>query len=238
MAVRVGAIGKVLAAFVIALGALGTQAEAVAILTFDQLADGGTIAYNGTGGPATGTDVRFDTLVATGTPVNAGNYACIGCLLNYTTGANTMETAPVGGVRQYQWAGGGSFVLTGTVVNPVTLEEIASGTLLTGTFISATGTTIVIAGANNDTINFTGQGTDTKHPDLLAFFGITPGTPFNYSNFEGSGSGVVSSNGGFTGTVDEADLINNEIEAPEPASGLLMLLGIASIAAAGIRRRS
>jgi PEP-CTERM motif len=238
MANRLGAIGKLLTAATFAFGLLETNAEAIAILTFDQTTDGGNIAYNGTGGPATGTDVVFDILVAGGTPVNAGTYGCSGCLLNFTTGANTVESAPVAGIRNYQWAGGGSFVLTGTVFDPITLLPIASGTLLTGTFTSAAGFTQVLPGAANDILSFTGQGTDTKHPDLLAFFGIAPDAAFNYSNFEGSGVGTVGGNGSFTGGVNEADLINTEITngIPEPGSALLLLLGLGSLAA--YRRRS
>lgn len=240
MALRVGAIGKVLTAFVLAFGVLGTQAEALSILTFDQTVDGGTIGYAGGAAPATGSNVAYDILVATGTPLNAGTYGCSGCSLNFTTGANTVNTSLGGGLRSYQWAAGGTFTLTGTVFNPSDLSIIATGTLLVGSFTSASATTQILTGLNNDIINFIGQGTDTKNPDLLAFFGIT-NDAWNYSNFEGSGAGVVNATtGAYSGPVNEADLINTELTVivPEPASALLLLLGLGSIAAARIRRRS
>jgi hypothetical protein len=238
MASRLGFVSKFLTALVVAFGLLESRAEAIAVLTFDQTVDGGTIEYSGGGDFVTGTNVAFDLLVATATPLNAGTYGCSGCLLNFTTGANTSNTVLVAGTRNYTWAGGGSFVLTGTVFNPADLSVIASGTLLTGSFNSAQGLSVVLGTANDDIINFIGQGTDTKHPDLLAFFGIDPDSPFNYSNFEGSGQGTVGAGGSFNGVVDEADLINTESpdEVPEPASALLLLLGLGSIAAARMRR--
>jgi hypothetical protein len=237
MASRLGFVTKILTALVLTFGLLESRAEAIAVLTFDQTVDGGTIAYGGGAAPVIGTDVAFDLLVATATPLNAGTYGCSGCLLNFTTGANTSNLNLGGGLRNYTWAGGGSFVLTGTVFNPADLSVIASGTLLIGTFNSAQGLSVVLGGLNNDIINFIGQGTDAKHPDLLAFFGIDPDVPFNYSNFEGSGQGTVGAGGSFTGTVDEADLINTEITGiPEPTSALLLLLGLGSIVAARIRR--
>jgi hypothetical protein len=236
MAYRLGAIGKVLTAVIVAFGLLETQAEAIAVLTFDQSVDGGIVAYAGGAGPATGTDVAFDILVAAGTPLNSGTYGCSGCTLDFTTGANTSNTNLGGGLRAYVWAGGGSFVLTGTVFDPITLVVIASGDLLTGTFVQAQATTQNLSGAGRDIINFTGQGIDAKHPDLLAFFGLAD-EPFNFSNFEGSGEGTVGAGGIFSGTVNEADLINTEVvPMPEPASALLLLLGAASLAVYRRRR--
>src|SRR4030095_4035866 len=83
-----------------------------AILSFDNpTLDGGTVTYNGAGGPLVATDVIFQQVIGVNTPANAGGslYCFPGpCLLDFTTGANLTEGPP-----SYTFAGGGALTLTG-----------------------------------------------------------------------------------------------------------------------------
>ncbi len=77
-------------------------AQAAPLIDFDQVVDGGSLSYNGTGGALIGTDISFDLVQGIDTPSEAGTELdCIGCLLNFETGTNLSE-GPL-----YQWRGGG-----------------------------------------------------------------------------------------------------------------------------------
>src|SRR5687768_4296997 len=86
------------------IGAWGTSAQA-ATITFDQIIDGGTLSYDGAGGALVGTDISMDTITASGVP-NPGILTCVGCVLNFTTGANTLE-----GPAFWNFASGGTFTI-------------------------------------------------------------------------------------------------------------------------------
>ena len=73
-------------------------AQAAPLIDFDQVVDGGSLSYNGTGGALIGTDIRFDLVRGIDTPSEAETELdCIGCLLNFETGTNLSE-GPL-----YQW---------------------------------------------------------------------------------------------------------------------------------------
>jgi hypothetical protein len=176
------------------------RAFADPILEFDDAASfGGTITYTGDpGAPLVGTDIYIDTLIASGT-VPSGSYAIIGGDLDFTTGPNLSESSTLD-----TFAGGGSFVLSGTVIR-ADLSVVASGVLLTGSF---SGISVVIGQGGGKGL-FSAVGTDVKNPDLLAEFGIAPATPFEFANTEiGFASAGLQPDGGFVASVIDADVTN------------------------------
>ena len=77
---------------------LPVVANAVPNLKFDDgTTPGGTVSYNGAGGPAVGANIIFTTITGLETPANAGvTLTCTGCLMNFTTGNNLSEGPPAG----------------------------------------------------------------------------------------------------------------------------------------------
>ncbi len=192
-------------------------AHATASLTFDQFVQNGTIDYTTLGGPLVGTAIEFDFVTVAGTAFD-GTYGCQSCSLDFTTGNVTG-----GGPGLYTFGGGGSFVLTGGIG----AFGIPTGTiLLTGSFTNNPANVVTAAGSTG---GFVGYGTDQKNADLAAFLGIDPFL-WRYTNTEFSLSQLtINPDGTFSGNVTQADLQN--VKAPEPASSLLLLLGIGSLLA-------
>lgn len=199
------------------------SAQATASITFDQVVQGGTIAYSVVGGPLVGTDILFDFLVVSGTSAD-GPYGCSSCSLDFTTGNSTGDDdGPI-----YTFGAGGSFVLTGGIP----AMGIADGSiLLSGTWTASPANVAVAVGS---IITFTGNGVDFKNAEMAEFLGIDP-LQWRFTNSSFSlGQATVNSDGTFTGAITQADLQN--IKVPEPGSALLLLLGLGSLAA--YRRRS
>ena len=162
------------------------------------------IDYAGGLDPLVGSGIVVDTVVGLGTPLNDGvGLPCVDCTLDFTTGAN------IGG---WNWAGGGSITVTGTV------DGAIGTTLMDGSFdsanVTAFGTSFKIAGA---------AFTDTKDSNLTTFYGLPPGATFagNFIlNFNASGSpGDAFS----SSRVTSGDVTNS---IPEPASLLLLGSGL------------
>jgi hypothetical protein len=212
------------------------KAEAIAIVSFDQSNPiaGGAISYDGTGGSLIGSNIPFDRLGGLGTPLNSGATSlCVGCLLNFTTGANISE-----GPGVYEWGGAplGSFTLTGSLPFLPAPGPIGppAEVLLTGTISAARlDTGLLILGL---------RGIDFKHPKIVDFyFGPGPDPIFSYINTQIIIGGIDfddvtdpgGADGGFNAAVTNAD-IDNVI--PEPGSALLLLLGLGSLAAYRRRR--
>ncbi len=192
-------------------------AAAIPSIVFDQTLPliAGTVSWAGGSAPLVGTNIVFKTVTGIETPANAGStLSCVGdCFLNFVTGSYAG-----GGV----WNPGGTFILTGD------LGGIAdSGTLLTGTWTSP----VIRSGGGSLSI-FNGEGSDTKDPALLAYFGYPADFPFNFANTEIAALGPIS--GAFSVVVSNADISNIASPIPEPGTVLLLGSGISALA---LRRR-
>jgi PEP-CTERM motif len=202
-------------------------AWAIPHISFEDLDEqGGDVSFSGNlGDPLVGSDIVFDTVL--GPETGATNLTCVGCLLDFTTGAFSFAM----GNSQF-FEGGGSYVLTGSAFDGATL--VASGVLLSGVFDD-----FVIATLNTTvaTVLVTGGGTDVKNPDLLAHFGLV--NPFTFAQTEITSDAVIappSGEGnprGFSSTTINADLDNfpggPPPIIPEPTTLLLLGAGLAGL---------
>jgi len=218
--------GMLIAALALA-GVVGTssKADAALLIDFDNVSfDGGTFTDLG-GGNYSGSNIVFDTILLKDTDAGttlagaqcgvsttvAGATVTDTCKLNFNTSTNTFTlTSPTGlwdiGADHLPYTADRGGLIAGT-----------SGTVLTGSFNNF---------ADLGGILFLASGVDTKDPELLAFFGLSPTTTFTFANTE--------IHFGANGTVSEADLTN--IVTPEPAT--MMLLGTGLLAAFRARRKS
>jgi hypothetical protein len=197
------------------------------LLTFDDASvHGGSLTYDGIGGALVGSDIPIDRLLAIDVQQNSGVFDVIGGELNFETGINNLEVNNI-------WAfdSGGSFVITGTVVD-ANNHTIANGDLLTGYF---TGTPVIISSDDSGSPQFTfsGFGIDTKNSQLLAYFGLDDVT-FKYAatNITAAATNGIDENGGFTATVAEADVTNSV-----PDASIMFLLGPSLLCLGMIGRR-
>jgi PEP-CTERM motif len=224
--------------FGIILGLLiASSAAALPTINVDQGTGGGqaggTLTYDGAGGPLIGGGIGFGVLAGFDTAANAGvSLFCVpNCTLGFQTGANTAE-GTIGGAA-WTWAGGGSFVLEGTLNTAAdgSGTEIADGTLLAGTFTGALG---LVGPAGR--LLVIGVGEDEKIGSLLEFYAIPEFLPFRFADTEIVASGLtVDPDGSLSGTVTNADLTNTGI--PEPGTLLLFGSGAAALALRRWRRR-
>jgi hypothetical protein len=191
---------------------------------------GGTLSYDGAGGPLVGTGIGFGVLAGFDTTLNNSVplFCDPACTLNFSTGGNLSEGAAGG--DPWRFAGGGSFVLDGTLNTAAdgSGTEIASGTLLSGTF---TGLLFTAGQAGRGLA--VGVGEDEKIGGLLDFYGISPFLDFRYANTEIVATGlVVGANGSLSGEVVNSDLTNTQI----PEGGTLLLFGSGMAGLSALRR--
>jgi hypothetical protein len=190
----------------------------------------GEISYDGAGGPLIGSDLTIGFVAGFFTPQNAESFPVVGGQLNFTTGLFAGSSPGQG----YVFEGGGSFRITGAV--PAAGIEDSSTVLLDGTF---TGATFGFGPPEFPTqFAVRPRGTDVKNDQLMAFFGLVPGTPMNFFGFILTDPPIDGlDGGGFSVTAFNTDIPNvpdSVPPIPEPASLLLAGTGIAAMA---LRRR-
>lgn len=191
----------------------------------------GTVSYNGSvGGALVGSNIEVDNVVGLSTPANANVTAlCLSCALNFTTGGLTNAGGPPPSGNNNGWwsfGSGGTVTITGGVQLQGGTDIALGSTLLNGTFNSAF---VQDLGLQGFKVTF-GTFFDTKHPDLLAYYGLTPGTPFQGAFtllFDSPNPGV---GGAFTSTnIFSGSVVNTVVPLPAAAwlfgSGLLGLAG-------------
>jgi len=181
-------------------------------INFDQRDSGatGTISYDGAGGALMGEDITFSFVSSPG----FSSVDCSGCLLNFTTGGFDSRTGD-----NYTFNGGGSFELTGAVLDGG--STIANGTLLTGTFNGDQ----TFSKINSRSGGFIGDGMNTVNDDLAAYFGIGPGSDFMFLTTNFSIQDLTYNGQSFDGNVSAADLATTNV--PEPQELGIFGLGLA-----------
>lgn len=213
----------------VAIASLAPRATAVSLEFDDVSLFGGSLTYGGADGvdPLVGIGIKYDLVTGVGT-VPSGPLEIVGGLLNFTTGPNISEGATV-----YQFAAGGLFELTGTVIKP-DLSVVATGTLLKGHF---TGVSVVLGLGGGNGL-FSGVGIDEKNPDLLAYFNLAA-SPFEFANTEiGFAALGLEPDGGFVAVVNDADLTNTPLGIPETGNAFLLIgAGAAGYLALGRRAK-
>jgi hypothetical protein len=206
-------------ALVLLLLAAGPVAAAPILKFDDPVGPGGIVAWPGAG-PITGVDIQFQSIVGLDTPANAGAVLdCVGCLLDFTTGA---ATATLGGSILVSALPGGSITLTGAI----SALGLPAGTLLlSGSF---TGTPTEVLGPGRDFGLFLGAGDDTKDPTLAEFFGLDPlAFRFGTTSIQSVLGAVDEVTGAFSGAVVNADLNNTSVLVPNPMSLVFLAVGLA-----------
>src|SRR5215510_2067952 len=136
----------------------------------------GTISYGGGGGALIGSNIEVDNVVGLSTPANANVTAlCLNCALNFNTGALTGAGGPnPNNSGWWRFGSGGTITITGGVQLQGAPDVPLGSTLLTGSFVNAF---VQDLGVQGFKVTF-GAFSDTTHADLLSYYGLTPGTPF------------------------------------------------------------
>jgi len=194
----------------------------------------GSVSYGGTGGGLVGTNIDVDNVVGADTPANTNvTSTCLNCMLDFTSGSLSNSGGPnPNNNGWWRFSGGGSITITGGVDFQGTTNDISLGsTLLSGTFGSAF---VQDLGSPGFRVTF-GNFTDTKHPDLLAYYGM-PGGTYNGALtllFTAVNNGTGSA---FTSTSVIGGSISNIAAVPIPAAVWLFGSGLLGLYSA-VRRK-
>lgn len=198
----------------------------------------GTISYDGIGNGLIGADIEVDNVVGLDTPANANvTSLCVSCVLNFMSGSlSNAGGPPPSGSNNGWWrfGSGGSITITGGVQLQGSVDIPVGTTLMSGTFNDA----FVQDLGTQFRVTF-GSFSDTKHADLLSYYGLTPG-PFSgaltllFGSVNGGVGSAFTSTSVFSGNVVNAP---SSVEpVPVPAALWLFGSGLAGLVAAKGRR--
>lgn len=214
-------------------GFLSTPAKAVELDFNISAPTSGTVSYNGSGGGLIGTNIEVDNVVGLSTPANANVASlCVSCVLNFTSGNLSNAGGPPPSGNNNGWlsfGSGGSITITGGVQLQGSTDIPVGTTLLSGTFNSA----FVQDLGSSFKVTF-GSFTDTKHPDLLAYYGLAP------SPFEGALTLLFGSvNTGVGEAFASTSVFSGSVaNTPVPVPAAVWLFGSGVVALAGLARRN
>ena len=206
---------------IVLCAATAVPARAAAIIDFTSgVAAGGTVSYAGGPGALVGSQIPITSLFGVGTPLNSGVPLTItGGLLNFNTG----DASNTGG---YNWIGTATndfFTITGGIAS---LGLGAGSILLNGSFLGGTASL-----QNLNTIALT-LGSDLKNTAILEFYGLTAGTPFQFSGSTHLAPPPTS--GPFSSTTFSTDIQNTAV--PEPATLLLFGTGLLAVSRRSMKK--
>lgn len=192
----------------------------------------GSISYDGTGGGLIGTNIEVDNVVGLATPAHVNvTSLCVSCVLNFTSGAFlNAGGANTNNNGWWRFGSGGSITITGGVQLQGASDIPLGSTLLSGVFTSA----FVQDLGSQFKVTF-GSFTDTKHPDLLSYYGLTPGSPFEGALTLLFGSANTGVGEAFASTsVFSGNVVNAVV--PLPAAVWLFVSGVIGVLT--LRRRA
>ena len=206
---------------VVTLGLVSSIANATTLDFGIKAPTAGTLSYAGGMAPLIGSGIDVDDVVGLNASLNNNVISvCASCTLDFQTGAS------IGG---WDFGAGGTITITGGIDFPDATPDIATGTtLLQGTFNNAT--VIDLGGGTFEFQIVGGSFTDTKHPELLAFYGMPDigyagGLNISFSTSASMGD-MFTSDQIFSG-----DITNQAVPIPAAVwlfgSGLIGLIGIA-----------
>lgn len=191
----------------------------------------GSISYDGTGGGLIGTNIEVDNVVGLATPAHANvTSLCVSCVLNFTSGAFlNAGGANTNNNGWWRFGSGGSITITGGVQLQGATDIPLGSTLLSGAFTSA----FVQDLGSQFKVTF-GSFTDTKHADLLSYYGLTPGSPFEGALTLLFGSANTGVGEAFASTsVFSGNVVNAVV--PLPAAAWLFASGVIGVLTLGRR---
>jgi hypothetical protein len=233
MKIRINLVALVGALSVAVL--VASQASATPVLDFGVVTlNTGTMNYAGGANPLVGSGIGVQNVTGQlGTPLNDGvTRTCINCALNFTTG-NFVSAGS--GIATF--AGGGSITITGGVDlsavpdnDASDPEDIATTTLLSGTFDSVTltliGTTAKV---------FIPLFGDTKNQKLLDFWGLPSGPYSGFANISFMNTSGTNPPAAFNSVNLSGDIVNMPVNLP--SSFLLIGSGLIGFIYLHVRQR-
>jgi hypothetical protein len=193
----------------------------------DEIVHGGVLSYNGTLGTSlTGSNIQFDRINGTNTPLHNNNYLnCVNCSLDLSTGGSTSESP-------YTFSGGGSFLLTGGTSGGLSVSP--GTTLLSGSFIDSVIVQPVPLGGSSAYLLTGTVRPATLNADLAGYYGVAAsGTVLNVAISFGLNP---DSDGRFSATVTNVDVDYTPV--PIPAALPLFLTALAGAGLIARRRQA